>query len=416
MENNKNIYYHISSFFLKNKQLSLLLVITIFVFGFIAFYNTPKQYDPEITLPAFRIITDFPGASSNEVEKLVTCEIENKLVEIPGVDKLNSISFSGGRSVVTVTFKIGTDLDKSKTEVFEKINSNMDLAPLGVSTPVIQQIDPENVPIMTIAITSKEIDKNGLREFAYELRDKLKTVDGVTNLQINGGSKKQLNILLDNYKLAQRKISPLSVVSIVQGNNHKIENLYLEGQNSNIPLVIDGNIYTADDLKRLIIIPGNNPIYLQDVAEISESYDTKEKYVTLGESDAVYLSFAKVKGSNISTVTNNVKEKIKELDQSFIPSNINLKITRDEGLTANEEIMTLTEHLALAILIVTVTLYFFLGLRIAFVVATAIPLTLALVFICFFFIGYTFFELISVFSVQYSLRFIKHIGDLPSST
>ncbi len=411
MQNQKNFYYNTAKFFLQNKQLSLLLVITTFVFGAIAFINTPKQYDPEITLPAFRITTDFPGASASEVENLVTSEIENKLVEIPGVDKINSYSFAGGRSIVMVTFKIGTDLDKSKTEVFEKISSNMDLAPLGVITPTIQQIDPENVPVMTIAITSKEISKEGLREFALDLKEKLKNIEGVTNIEISGGKKREFTVVLDNTKLAARKISNLSITQAIQANNFKLSNINLESEFGNIPLVVDGNIKNAEDLKRIVISGhSNSPIYLEDVAEIVDGYEVKENFITLdkkGEQkfnseNAVYLSFAKVKGSNITTVTNNAKKEIENLKENFIPENVNLEITRDEGKTAQNEIFTLTEHLFMAILIVTVTLYFFLGLRISFVVATAIPLTLALVFIA----GYMFdmsINRITLFALIFSL-------------
>ncbi|HEX8994260.1 MAG TPA: efflux RND transporter permease subunit, partial [Candidatus Paceibacterota bacterium] len=90
-----NFYSRTARFFVENRQLSLLLVLASFVFGFAAFLATPKQYDPEITLPAFRVVTQYPGASSSEVEQLVTDPIEDKIAEIPNVDKLSSQSIAG---------------------------------------------------------------------------------------------------------------------------------------------------------------------------------------------------------------------------------------------------------------------------------------------------------------------------------
>lgn len=409
--NKENIYTHTARFFVKNKQLSLLLMLVSFVFGFLSFYNTPKQYDPEITLPAFSIITTFPGATRQEVEKLVTNEVENKIMEIPGIDTISSQSFSGGQSIVTVIFKIGSGLDASKTQVIEKMQSNLNLAPLGVSPPLIKQIDPENVPVMTLAISGRGYSQEGLRDFAFDLREKLKSVPGVTNIEIHGGKKRQVSVLLDPLKLSARNIDANAVVLALQMNNGRISNGFIDGKNTTIPIFVDGVIATADDAKKIIVGGSNNyPVYLEDVARVDDGYEVSERAVwftkknekKIDKSDAVYISFAKSKGVNISDVTSSVKEEIEKLKSGFIPEDIVLDVTRDEGQTAHEEIVTLTEHLVLAVLIVTITLMFFLGLRVALVVATAIPLTLALVFI----VGYLFdnsINRITLFALIFSL-------------
>lgn len=410
-QHKENIYSHTARFFVKNKQLSLLLVLVSFAFGFLTFYKTPKQYDPEITLPAFRIITSFPGATAQEVEKLVTNEVENKIIEIPGIDKISSQSISGGKSVVTVIFKIGSSLDASKTQVIEKIQSNLNFAPLGVGAPLIQQIDPENVPVMTVAITSKDFPQDGLREFAFNLKEKLKTINGVTNIEITGGKKRQLTILINPSKLSSRGISLREVTQAIQANNARFGMGYVEGNDTTIPVEVDGSITKGGDLKK-IQVGGtqDSPIYLEDVATIEDGYEivdhgvwfTQKKGKQIERDDAVYLSFAKAKGTNISDVTSSVKKEIEVLKKDFVPDGISVEITRDEGQTAHEEIMTLTEHLVLAVLIVTVTLMIFLGLRVALVVATAIPLTLALVFIT----GYVFgnsINRITLFALIFSL-------------
>jgi multidrug efflux pump subunit AcrB len=409
--NNENIYTHTARFFVKNKQLSLLLIIVSFVFGFLAFYNTSKQYDPEITLPAFRIVTSFPGATREEVEKLVTNQIEDKLVEIPGIDKISSQSFDGGQSIVTVIFKIGSGLDASKTQVIEKMQSNLNLTPIGVSAPLIKQIDPENVPVMTLLITGKDYTQEGLREFAFDLKDRLKVVPGVTNIEINGGKKRQLSVLVDPVKLSGRGVSILEVKQALEMNNARLSTGLLEGEQYDVALLVEGSVTSGKDLTRIIVGGSAEfPVYLEDVAKIDDGYEVTEKAIwftkknekkTVRE-DAVYLSFAKAKGTNISNVTLSVEDEIKKLKQSFVPEGINLEITRNEGATAHEEIMTLTEHLVLAVTIVTLTLMFFLGLRVALVVATAIPLTLALVFIA----GYLFdnsINRITLFALIFSL-------------
>jgi multidrug efflux pump subunit AcrB len=404
----ENLYSHTARFFVKNRHLSLLLTLASFAFGILAFIATPKQYNPEITLPAFRIISVFPGATADEVEKLVTNEIENKIAEIPGVDKLNSQSFAGGQSVVSVVFKIGSELEESKTKVIEKVESNLDLLPNGVEKPLIQQINPENVPIMSLVITSKKFSADGLRSFAFDLKEKLKTVQGVANIQILGGRSRQLSVYLDPDKLSARQIDINGILQIIAANNLRVRVGSMESIQQNTPLEIDGNIADAKTLGRLTVGGSpDQPVYLEDVARIDDGYGVIENYVSFTDKhdsdyQSVYLSFAKTKGANISDVTAEVEKNLEILKESFIPDAINIQITRDEGETAREEILMLTEHLGLAILIVTITLIFFLGLRAALVVATAIPLTLALVFIVGFFFHQTI-NRITLFALIFSL-------------
>lgn len=405
-----NVYYQLAQFFVRNRQLSLLLTLASFAFGVLAFLATPKQYNPEITLPAFRITTEFPGASSAEVEQLVTSEIENKLAEIPGVDEITSQSFAGGVSVINVAFEIGNELTASKTKVSEKIAGNMDLAPLGVRAPLIQQIDPENVPILTYAITSTRYTADGLRAFAYDLREELKTVPGVTNLSITGGRTPELSITLDPDRLSARHIAITDIVRSIEANNLRMPVGVIEGATHNIPIELTGNL-DAERLKKLVIGGSSTaPIYLEDVAMIHAGYGPIEHYVDFKTAKteaipphAVYLSFAKKQGINISDVTTAVEAKIEMLTQNrFVPAGITLTKTRDEGATAHEEILLLTEHLTLAIVIVTITLVFFLGWRAALVVATAIPLTLLLVFIAGYFFDQTI-NRITLFALIFSL-------------
>ncbi len=387
----ENLYARSARFFVENKQLSFLLVFASFAFGTLAFMLTPKQYDPEITLPAFRITTQYPGATAAEVEQRVTDPIENTLAEIPGVDKIDSQSMDGGASVVSVLFKIGTNLDASKTEVIQKLQGNADLAPFGVGQPLIQQIDPENVPVMTIAITSDTVSENGLRVFALDLADKLKTVPGVTALSVSGGHVRQLVVALDPDKLAARHVALTDVQNAIAGNDLSFLVGAIEGAHATIPLTVDGTIKDGAELGG-IVVGGSAaaPVHLADVAHIGDAYDTIQHRVSFDTRSAstsphvVYLSYAKIQGTNITSVTAAVEARLAQLEGRFVPDDIHLEITRDDGATAREAISMLTEHLLFAIAIVTITLVFFLGWRAAMVVATAIPLTLALVFI----IGY----------------------------
>lgn len=175
--------------FLYNKVLAFLTIIVIVVWGALSFIIMPKQYNPEIVAPAFVIITDYPNASSEEVYELITRPMEDKISELTQIDEISSQSVSGGRSVVTVKFEIGSDQENAKISLNQKFADNMNLKPLGVADPLVQSIDPDDVPILDIGLTSDVYSESSLRKMAYDIADEIKRINGVSKIEIIGGEK-----------------------------------------------------------------------------------------------------------------------------------------------------------------------------------------------------------------------------------
>jgi len=147
----------ITKFFLENKALSWLIIVFIIISGAFGFFGMPQQYNPEVTLPAFMVQTQFAGATAEEVQEFVTDEIEEKLAEIKGVDTISSQSFEGGMSIVRVEFLVGEDLENSKVKVFSKISENLDLAKNpNISQPLIKTISPDDVAIAYLDLKNSD--------------------------------------------------------------------------------------------------------------------------------------------------------------------------------------------------------------------------------------------------------------------
>jgi len=179
----------LTKLFLYNKVLAFLTIIVIVVWGALSFIIMPKQYNPEIVAPAFVIITDYPNASSEEVYELITRPMEDKISELTQIDEISSQSVSGGRSVVTVKFEIGSDQENAKISLNQKFADNMNLKPLGVADPLVQSIDPDDVPILDIGLTSDVYSESSLRKMAYDIADEIKRINGVSKIEIIGGEK-----------------------------------------------------------------------------------------------------------------------------------------------------------------------------------------------------------------------------------
>ena len=148
-----NISGKITEYFI-NSQLTVLLMAATAILGLFALWFTPREENPQITVPAANVMVQFPGASAKEVEELVSKRLEAKLWEIPGVEDVYSVSMNS-LSVVTVKFYVGQDKERSFVKLYDKLMSNMDFAPPGASQPLVKPIDVDDVPIVAITLSGR---------------------------------------------------------------------------------------------------------------------------------------------------------------------------------------------------------------------------------------------------------------------
>lgn len=380
----------VAHYFIKNTQLTVLLIITIFAWGVLSFVLTPKQYDPKITAPSFDVELRAPSADSEEFYDRITRVFEDGLLNIKGVEDVISETQEGGSAVISANFYVGEDEEESNIKVRQKVDELRNQVPSVVNQVeriTIKSKDPDDVPIITFALTSEEKDLLELRELAVKYADILKNEGQVTNVQIHGGERKELRVVLDPEKLEEYKVDPRVVVGKIGKNSFRgfVSNEFLETPESSERQVVevDGLFANKEDAEDLIItkVNGSN-VRLKDLGDVVYDAEKTTTYTRYRDSqednlNAVYLSLAKEEGSNITVVSNNVKESAKNFD---LPEGVNLLTVRDDGKVANEEITSLTTNLFIAIIIVAVVLFLFLGFRASLTAAFAIPLTISVVF------------------------------------
>lgn len=404
-----NIFGHISHYFVKNKQLSFLVGIGVLLWGILSFIHIPKQYNPDIVAPAFRIDVAFPGASVDEVYNIVTKPLEDVLNEIPGVENIYSQTMHGGASSVTCEFYVGEDLEESMITLRQKIDSRLDLSPIGVGEPHIALIDPEDVPIKTLALISETIDPIELRKRAYEIKDATRTIPGVSIVSVIGGEHREFQIILDPEKMKITKTS-LSEIQQALTNTSTLKDIGLiKTHEKYFTIETREHVATTSDIEDVIIVSNiEQQLRIGDVARVVERARERIDRVLFSQpevktKDAVYLTFAKKKGANIVEVTHAIDKRISVLEKtSTLFDGITKTIVKDEGRVAREEIRGLVINLIQAIVIVFIVLLFFLNKRAAFIVATCIPLTLLTVIALGSLFGYTM-NRITLFALILSL-------------
>jgi multidrug efflux pump subunit AcrB len=403
-----NIFKNIASIFIKKKQIGILVIVFIIIFGVIGFAKMPKEYNPEIEQPAFAIVTVFPGATSEEVYELVTRPMEDNLETTVGIDEIRSTS-TPGLSVVTTTFEVDYNGQQANTDLLQKIRGNTTNMPPRAKLPYIQEITVDDVSTITLAFTSDELSDASLRSVVWDVVDEIKRVPDTSVIEVTGGDNNGPVALLDIDKLATYGIGINEVLRAINVNNFHTASVDTDTLSRKTHIRIFGNIQDLESFKKIIV--RNTPvstIRIEDIADVEygqKSYNDRVQFSTREEGikNAVLVGVAKSKGTNITDVTENVITRIEELkDNGKIPAFVDVEVTRDDGLVAGNTISSLTVNLIQSIIIVSVILLLFLNTRSALLVSISIPLTLLIVFIVGFISGQAL-NRISLFALILSL-------------
>ena len=392
-----------------NSKLTPLLIIVSVLLGLFAVIALPREEEPQIKVPMIDVMVSMPGASAKEIEERATRPMEHLLWEIPGVEYIYSTSKSG-EALLIVRFLVGSDLEKSLVLLNEKLRANFDRIPPGVGMPLVKPRSIDDVPILALTFHSKTHDHLTLRRLAAEVNDAVKQVPLVAETTLLGGLKRQLRVQLDPARLASRNLSPAGLVPMIQQSNRQFASGGLVADDKEIVVETGAFLATAEDVGNIVVgVNNGKPVYLREVATILDDAEEPTQHVLHSTSKnsapdeaAVTLSVAKRPGANAITVADAVQRKVDSLKGKFIPSNIELSITRNYGETAAEKSNELLFHMAIAVVSVSLLILFALGWRESLIVAIAIPSTLALTLLVFYLLGFTL-NRITLFALIFSI-------------
>ncbi len=389
-----------------DSKLTPLIVAASLLLGFFAVKMTPREEEPQIVVPMVDIYLPLPGATPKEVEERVVKPIEAKMWEISGVEYTYTAS-RPGIGIVTVRYLVGENMEESLVKLYNKLMSNRSMLPPGAMEPMVVAKSIDDVPVLTLTLWSERYDHYMLRRVAREICDELKKSDNVAETEIKGGMSRQVRVQLDPARLAGYNLSPLHVAGALQKGNASLQSGSFEGGNREVLVQTGEFLSSADEIKRLVLtVAGGKPVYLADVATVSDGPEEPKDYVFMGTKvgtyPAVTISVAKRKGANATWLTEDLLKKVEFMKGKVIPSDLQVSVTRNYGETAKEKNNELLFHMFLAAISVTILIALFMGWRAGAVAAIAIPVTLALTLFVFYLIGYTL-NRITLFALIFSI-------------
>ena len=398
-----------------NSKLTPLAIVAALVLGAFSILQTPREEEPQIAVPMLDVVVQMPGASTEEVAQRVSAPIERLLREIPGVEYVYSISHPG-LSLVIVRYYVGTNEEDAVVKTYNKLYSNLDRIPPGVSQPIIKVRSVDDVPILALTLWGKNYDAYQLRQITDELDHSIKQSNEVSETKIIGGDRRMVRVVLDTQRLAAYGLTPGEIVAeLGAANRRSIAGSFAE--NNQEFQVEAGDFFTrASDLQQVVVaVHSGQPVYLRDIAEkIEDGPAEPDHYVLFANAEgatatsanpeypAVTITVAKRKGANATRIAENILNKIDSLRGEVLPKDLNISVTRNYGETAKAKSDELLKHLLLATFSVTLLIALALGWRESGVVLLAIPVTLALTLAIFYFYGYTL-NRVTLFALIFSI-------------
>ncbi len=404
----------IAHIFIQSK-LTPLVIVGALLLGAFSIAQTPREEEPQIVVPMLDVFVQMPGASAEEVTQRATVPMEKLIRELPGVEYIYSTS-RPGLSMLIVRFYVGMKEEDAIVQTYNKLYSNFDRIPQGVSQPIIKPRSIDDVPIMALTLWGKNYDGYQLRRIAAELDHSLKQLDDVSETTIIGGQTRKVRVVLDTQRLAAYGLFPGAVVQQLGDANTRAQAGSFASDNREFQ-VDAGNFFTRpEELQQVVVgVHAGRPVYLRDVVDkIEDGPAEPDSYVlfanakgTTGgaaapDSPAVTITIAKRKGANATVISENVLQKIDSLRDDTLPKDLNVTVTRNYGETAKDKSDELLEHLLIATLSVTLLIAIALGWRESGVVLLAIPVTLALTLAIFYLYGYTL-NRVTLFALIFSI-------------
>jgi multidrug efflux pump subunit AcrB len=336
-----------------DSKLTPLIVAAALLLGLFAVKMTPREEEPQISVPMIDIYLPLPGSSPQEVQERVVKPFEAKLWEIKGVEYLYSMS-RPGMGIITVRFLVGQPMEESLVKLYNKVMSNRGLLPPGAGEPLVAPKSIDDVPILAVTLWSERYDHVTLRQLALEVADDLKKSENSAETTIKGGLARQLRVALDPVRLAGYGLSPGQVATALQKGNAALPSGSFSSGNKSLLVESAGFIDGIDTLKRLLVgVHNGKPVYLTDVATVGDSVQEPEDYVFMGlgaaaahkqlrgnakaDFPAVTISVAKRKGANATWVAEDLVKKVEALQGRVIPADVQVTVTRNYGETAKEK-------------------------------------------------------------------------------
>jgi len=366
-----------------------VLILSLTVVGAFAFGQLGVDRLPQVDFPTVSITTRLPGAAPEQVESEVTDKVEEAVNTISGIDQLSSNS-AEGISQVNVTFRLEKNADVAAQEVRDRINRILPLLPRTITQPTIEKQDPDAAPILTIAVTAKKPIREVTEYTDKVLRRRLESADGVGQVLVLGGRKRQINVWVDGDRLRAYNLTVNDVSRVLQTQNADIPGGRIDQGAVSITMRTRGRVDSPEQFGDLVIREVNgHPVKVADIGRVEDGVAEATTLANINGDPTVLLQIRKQSGTNTVEVVGNVRERLEDI-QAALPPGYELRIVRNQAEFIEASFRSVEEHLIVGSFLAAFVVLLFLGnVRSTVIAAIAIPTSIVATFALVWYAGFT---------------------------
>ncbi|MFW6220844.1 MAG: efflux RND transporter permease subunit [Fibrobacterota bacterium] len=370
------------------KPLAIIMVILAFVlFGIYSFTRLPVDLMPEMDLPYVTVQAIYPGAGPQEIETSVVKPVEEQMTTIAGLKNVTSYCMEGV-SFIVLEFDMSIDADMAAIEVKDKIDAILYHLPDDLERPVIGKFDPNDEPIMRVALIGPASSEQLRRMADQQIKDRLARITGVANIEVQGGKQREIQVNLRKEKMDAHNLSIFQVYPLIQAQSANFPAGQVTGAFREYTVRVQGEFTSVDDIANIKIPAmkmGREPVQytvlLSEIADVIDSHEEVREKARFQGKEAVNFAIQKRPDANTMDVAKSVVEQI-QLINSNLADGFALQVAQDNSTFIRDSVNDTYSSMALGIILTSLILLLFLyDWKLMLIAAITMPASVIMAFV-----------------------------------
>lgn len=365
---------NIGRFSIKNKYFILSVAIAIVIFGMYSRISLKTQLSPDTNAPTVTVITQYPGASSQDVVKDVVEPMEDEFGKLEGISNIKSTS-QDNIAVITLEFSYSTNIDEAAIDIQNSISRIRNKLPSNMGEPKVLKFSTSDKPVLTLSLNSNSVDLRTVRQIAEdEIGFSLQLLDGVASVDIFGGYKSLVKVNVDKNRLTSYGLTLEQVSSILAQNNIKAPGGKLTDANKEVLIRIEEDLKTTNDIENIrISLKDGNTIYLKDIAEVEFTTEDLESNYRYNGNEGIALLVLKRSDANTVEVVEDIKKEFEVLKDKY--PFIQFEIAQDDSIFTNQMVDNMSSSVLQSMIFTIILIMLFISnVSQSLVVSMSMPL------------------------------------------
>src|SRR6476646_7920161 len=367
----------LSDISIRRPVFATMMMVTLVVLGIVAYKRLSLNEYPDVTYPVIIVQTSYPGTSPEVMERQISRPIEQAVNTVQGIYEVSSTSLEG-ISIVRLQFNLGADVKGAQQDVQAKVSGIRRQLPPDIDEPIVRHFDPNDSPIVTVAVQSTERPLREITDMADEtIVTRLQAVPGVGAVNRTGGSERVIRVQLDPAALSAYRVSPLQVMQALQLENQEVPAGRVDYGDIERLVRVTGRVIEPRQFSNIVVAVRNNvPVRISDLGTVIDGEADKRTAAEIDRNAAVAIDILKISGANTVDVADSVRAAVADLSKQ-LPTDVTLRLTRDDSRRIRESLADVQMSLVLGAILTIAIIYLFLNSwRSTVITGLALPISI----------------------------------------